>query len=97
MLTSKQRTVLKGLASNIDPIGQIGKGGISENQVQSFDQALEKRELIKITVLENSMEDKRELARELEKVLNAECVIVIGRKIVLYRKSNRKDINHIEI
>ena len=97
MLTSKQRTILKGLASSLDPIGQIGKGGISENQVKSFSDALEKRELIKINVLENSMEDKRELASDLEKALNAECVIVIGRKIVLYRKSARKDINHIEI
>ena len=97
MLTSKQRTVLKGLASNIEPIGQIGKGGITENQVISFSQALEKRELIKINVLENSLEDAKSLARELENVLNAECVIVIGRKIVLYKKSSRKDVNHIEL
>ena len=97
MFTSKQRSVLRSMAQTIEPIGQIGKGGISENQVKSFSDALEKRELIKINVLENSMEDKRELASDLEKALNAECVIVIGRKIVLYRKSARKDINHIEI
>ena len=97
MLTSKQRTVLKGLASNIEPIGQIGKGGITDNQGRSFSQALEKRELIKINVLENSLEDAKSLARELESILNAECVIVIGRKIVLYRKSSRADVNHIEL
>lgn len=59
-MTSKQRAYLKGLASKIQPIFQIGKGGINDNLVQQLDDALEKRELIKVTVLENSMLDPRE-------------------------------------
>ena len=63
----------------------------------SFSDCLEKRELIKISILENADGDPQEIGRELAKKLNAECVIVIGRKAVLYRKSQRKDITHIEL
>lgn len=97
MLTSKQRSVLKSLAANITPIGQVGKEGIGENMLASFSDCLEKRELIKIHILENADGDPKILGRELAEKLKAECVIVIGRKAVLYRKSARKDIEHIKI
>ena len=95
MLTSKQRAKLKGLAANLSPIGQVGKEGIGENMLKSFSDCLEKRELIKINILENADGDPQEIGRTLADELNAECVIVIGRKAVLYRKSNRKDVEHI--
>ena len=97
MLTSKQRSKLKSLAANLSPIGQVGKEGIGENMLKSFSDCLEKRELIKINILENSDGDPQETGRELAKKLNAECVIVIGRKAVLYRKSQRKDVEHIKL
>lgn len=97
MLTSKQRSVLKGLASNLSPIGQVGKDGIGDKMLVSFSDCLEKRELIKINVLENADGVPAEIGAELAKKLSAECVIVIGRKVVLYRRSNRKDIEHIKI
>ena len=97
MLTSKQRSKLKALASNISPIGQVGKEGIGENMLASFSDCLEKRELIKINILENADGDPKELGRLLAEKLSAECVIVIGRKAVLYRKSSRKDIDHISL
>ncbi len=97
MLTSKQRTKLKSLAANLSPIGQVGKEGIGENMLASFSDCLEKRELIKINILENSDGDPQETGRELAKKLGAECVIVIGRKAVLYRRSQRKDIEHIKL
>lgn len=97
MLTSKQRSKLKSLAANITPVGQVGKDGIGENMLKSFSDCLEKRELIKINILENADGDPQELGRELAARLNAECVIVIGRKAVLYRKSDRKDVEHIEL
>lgn len=97
MLTSKQRSKLKALAANLSPIGQVGKDGIGENMLASFSDCLEKRELIKINILENSDGDPQEIGRELAKKLNAECVIVIGRKAVLYRKSQRKDVEHIKL
>ena len=97
MLTSKQRSKLKSLAANIAPIGQVGKEGIGENMLAGFSDCLEKRELIKVNILENSYGDPQETGRLLAEKLNAECVIVIGRKAVLYRKSNRKDIEHIKL
>ena len=96
MFTSKQRSTLRSLAQTIDPIGQIGKGGVSENMIESFSQALESRELIKITVLNNSDEEAKYVAQDLASALNAEVVCTIGHKVVLYRKSNKKGINHIE-
>ena len=95
-MTSKQRSHLKSIAANLDPIFQLGKGGISENMVKSISDALEARELIKINVLTNAEEDTRSLAAELAVTLRAECVAVIGRKVILYRRSSRKDFKHIE-
>ena len=104
MLTSKQRSKLKSLASNLSPVGQVGKEGIGENMLASFSDCLEKRELIKINILENAKGVGESLGyicanenRELAEKLSAECVIVIGRKAVLYRKSGRKDVEHIAL
>lgn len=97
MLTSKQRSKLKSLAANLSPIGQVGKDGIGENMLKSFSDCLEARELIKINILENADGVPREVGEELAARLGAECVIVIGRKAVLYRRSARKDVNHIEL
>ena len=95
MLTSKQRSKLKGLAAKLSPIGQVGKEGIGENMLAGFSECLEKRELIKINILENADGEPQALGRELAEKLSAECVIVIGRKAVLYRRSSRKDAEHI--
>lgn len=97
MLTSKQRSKLKGLAAKLSPIGQVGKEGIGENMLAGFSDCLEKRELIKINILENAEGEPREIGGELAAKLSAECVIVIGRKAVLYRKSARKDVEHIKL
>ncbi len=97
MLTSKQRSKLKSLAANISPVGQVGKDGIGENMLASFSDCLEKRELIKIHILENADGEPREVGERLAKSLNAECVIVMGRKAVLYRKSERDGVKHIEL
>ncbi len=97
MLTSKQRGKLKSLAANLQPVGQLGKDGIGENMLKSFSECLDKRELIKIHILENAEGAPEEIGRELARLLNAECVIVIGRKAVLYRRSLRKDVEHIQL
>ena len=97
MLTSKQRSKLKSLALNLSPIGQVGKEGIGENMLKSFSECLDSRELIKINILENADGSPQDLGRELAERLSAECVIVIGRKAVLYRKSEKKGIKHIEL
>lgn len=97
MLTGKQRSKLKSLAANLDPIGQVGKEEIGENMLKSFSDCLEARELIKVHILENAEGDPQALGRELAAKLGAECVIVIGRKAVVYRRSSKKDFKHIRL
>ena len=88
--TSKQRSYLKWLASTEDAIFQIGKSSITPSMIQAIDDAIEKRELIKISVLKNCMDDPRELADIVAERTHSNVVIVIGKKIVLYRP-NRKN------
>jgi len=90
MLTSKQRAYLRSLANTIQPIFQVGKGGISENIIKQFDDALEARELVKATVLRNAEASPREIAEEIARETGAELVQVIGNKFVLYRESEKK-------
>ena len=97
MLTSKQRSKLKSLAANLAPVGQVGKDGIGDNMLKSFSDCLEARELIKINILENASGEPRAIGDELAARLGAECVIVIGRKAVLYRRSSRKGVEHIQL
>lgn len=95
MLTTQERTKLKSLAQNIDAIFQIGKNGITENLINDLSVALDSRELIKITVLRNADFNAKQVIEELAEMLNAQPVQAIGNKIVLYKKSQRKDIKHI--
>jgi len=87
MLTSKQRAQLRGLANSLDAIFQVGKGGVNEQLIRQVDETLEKRELIKLTTLENTTVTSREAAEEIAEATNSEVVQVIGRKFVLYRES----------
>lgn len=87
MLTGKQKRYLRSLAHNTDPTFQIGKGGINENMINQIDDTLENRELIKIHVLQNNVDDKSELATTLSDATNSEVVQIIGSMIVLYRES----------
>ncbi len=87
--TSKQRSYLKGLASVEDAIFQIGKSSITPSLVQAIDDAIEKRELIKISVLKNCMDDPHELADIIAERTHSNVVIVIGKKIVLYRPNKK--------
>lgn len=93
MLTSKQRAYLRGLANTEKAIMQIGKDGIGENLIKTVSDALEARELIKLTVLETCMYTPKEAASELAEATESEVCGVVGRKIILYRESvNNKRI-----
>ncbi len=87
MLTGKQRNYLRAMANTIPAIFQVGKGGVLENTVKQFDEALEAREIVKGTVLKNAALSAREVCEELSEVLGAEIVQVIGNRFVLYRES----------
>ena len=94
-MTSKQRSNLKSLAAVMKPIAQVGKEGIGENLIKSLSQALEARELIKVNLLPASSDDGENLAANIADLLHAEVVAVIGRKAIFYRRSSRKDFEHI--
>lgn len=93
-MTSKQRAYLKSLAMKTDPILQLGKGGVMPENTASVDEALAARELIKISILQNCLEDPRQMAETLAERTHSQVVQVIGRKIVLYRegKNEKKKI-----
>ncbi len=96
MLNSRQRAQLRGLANDYETILQVGKMGISENTVKQVDDALEARELIKMSVLETCPLTSREVADELAKKVRADVVQVIGRKFVLFRQSKEKLIKLVK-
>ncbi|MCF6137998.1 ribosome assembly RNA-binding protein YhbY [Pseudalkalibacillus berkeleyi] len=90
MLTGKQKRFLRSKAHHLDPIFQVGKGGTNENMYGQIRDALEARELIKVSVLQNCEEDKDTVAENLSKRSGAELVQVIGNTIVLYKESKEK-------
>lgn len=90
-MTSKQRAYLKGLASTMDSIFQVGKSSITPEVTSAISEALEARELIKIHVLKNCMDDPKEIASIISERTRSQIVQVIGKKIVLYRESSNKE------
>lgn len=97
MITTKQRAYLRSLANGIDTIFQVGKNGIEENFIRQVDQALEKRELIKLNVLESAGAEAREVSHILCEKLAAEGVQVIGNRVVLYREAKEPGNRKIEL
>lgn len=88
-MTSKQRAYLRGLANSIDAIFQIGKNGITENLIKQLNDALEARELIKITVLETAPDSAKSLSFEIAENTNSLVIQVIGNKITLFRQKEK--------
>ncbi len=87
MLNSRQRAQLRGMANELIAIFQVGKSGIGEQLIKQVDEALEARELIKLSVLETSPVKARECADTLSLATNSDVVQVIGSKFILYRRS----------
>ncbi len=92
MMTGRQRAYLRSLVNNLEPIIQVGKGGISGNLIRQVDEALESRELIKVSVLDSCDSDTKEISRDVAGRVNAEVVQVIGRKFSLYRRARKPQI-----
>lgn len=92
MLTTKQRAYLKSLAMKLDPIFQIGKDSVTPSMIDALDDALEKRELIKVSILKNCFEDQNGIAEKIASRTHSETVQVIGHKIVFYRAARKPKI-----
>lgn len=94
-MTSKQRAYLKGLAMTLEPVFQIGKFGLTPEVTEAVREAFNKKELIKLAVLKNCMDDPRQMAEMLAERTGSQVVQIIGKKIVLYKEN--KDHKKIEL
>lgn len=90
MLTGKSRAYLRAMANTLDPVFQVGKGGIGEEICLQIANCLEARELIKVRVLENSGYTAKEAANKIAEKIGADVVSVIGSRFVLYKESREK-------
>jgi RNA-binding protein len=95
MLSGKQKRYLRSLAHHLNPIFQVGKGGVNDHLIRHIEEAIETRELMKVSILNNCMEDREVVAEELASKANAELVQVIGKTIILYKES--KEHKQIEL
>ena len=96
-MTTRQRAKLRSMGTILEPIVHIGKEGINDNLCKQAWDALEARELIKVTVQKNAPLDAREACAELCQRVHAEPVQVIGNRFVIYRESHRDDIEKIRL
>jgi RNA-binding protein len=87
MLTGKQKRFLRSKAHHLNPIFQVGKGGVNDNMIKQIDEVLEARELIKVSILQNCEDDRDTVAQQLSRGAKAELVQIIGNTIVLYKES----------
>lgn len=87
MLTGKQKRFLRSKAHHIKPIFQVGKMGVNDNMIEQINDALEKRELLKVSILQNCFEEKDDVAKQLAEGTGAEIVQIIGNNIILYKES----------
>lgn len=92
MISPKQRSYLKGLAHNMEPLLRIGKDGISKNTIAELNDLLNSRELFKIKILDNNLDSKQEMIEEITEKLQCEFVQFIGSKLTIYRQSEEKKI-----
>ena len=97
MITTKQRANLRKKASILTPIMQVGKDVIKDESIKQIEDMLEKRELVKIRVLNNCELNSKQVATLVQEKTNCEIVQVIGKIFVIYRKSSRNDIEHINL
>ena len=97
MITSKQRAWLRKESHTMEPIFQIGKEGLTDLVLNALEEALEKREIIKIKILETALLDTKETCNEVAAALNAEPVQAIGNKFIIYRRARAEKNRKIEL
>lgn len=95
MLTGKQKRFLRSKAHHLDPVFQVGKAGVNDQIIKHIEEAIETRELLKVSVLNNCMDEPKDVAVELAERSNTELVQVIGKVVILYKES--KDHKTIEL
>ena len=97
MITTKQRSKLKALANTLKPSVIVGKGELTENIIKEIEVALYHRELVKVAALKSCEISAKTMCAEVCEVLGCEPVIAIGNRFVVYKRSDKDGIEHIEI
>nr|WP_072537408.1 ribosome assembly RNA-binding protein YhbY [Anaerococcus mediterraneensis] len=93
MLTGKQRAYLKQEAHDFKPIINIGKNSLSDKLIDAIDEALEARELIKIKILNNNLDDDEEIIQTILEKLDCEFISHLGSIFTIYRKNDTNFYN----
>ncbi len=89
MINSKQRAFLRAMANPLESTFQLGKSGISEQVLKQYEDILVAREIVKTNVLRTCEDTPQNIARSVAASISAEVVCIVGRKFVLYRKSEK--------
>ncbi len=97
IMTSKQRAYLRSLAMTMDPIFQVGKSSLTPELIEAIREAIDARELIKISVLKNCADDPRAIAEVIAERTRSEVVQVVGKKITLYKEAKNEKKRKIEL
>lgn len=97
MITSKQRAYLRKISHTLEPIFQIGKDGVTDELLEGISQALNKREILKVHILETALLDTKETCNEVAAALGAEPVQAIGNKFIIYRRSDEEKYRKIDL
>ena len=97
MITSKQRAYLRKISHELEPIFQIGKDGVTDTLIKGVDEALEKREILKVHILESALLNTKETCNYMAQQLGAEPVQAIGNKFILYRRAEDVKKRRIEL
>ena len=92
MLNGKEKRYLRSLANPLEPVVQVGKGSVTDSVLFSLIEALEAKELVKVKVLKNCLDEVSDVAEELAGQSKSELVQVIGRNVVLYRRHPKKPV-----
>lgn len=89
MLNNKEKQLLRKIAQKQRALFQIGKDNISENMIKSISDSLEAHELVKISILKTATIPIREAAYDIAAATRSEIIMIIGRTMVLYRRSKK--------
>ena len=88
-MTSKIRAYLRSQAQLLEATVQIGKEGVAPEVTEQVSEALEARELVKVNVQRNCLEDIKEIAQTLSERTRSDVVQVIGSKFVLFKRNEQ--------
>lgn len=96
MISTKQRSKLKAMANGLRPMVTIGKDELTANVLKEIETALYHHELVKVAALQSCETPAKAICQEVCEQLSADPVLCVGNRFVIYKRSNKENIEHIE-